>query len=134
MLYQDSFGPYLADCGNCMNEVQPPDGDGVIEVRHWGEATATDVRDARSKVATLIEQTGVREVLVDLRDIASFLDTVEIYELVTDCSTSMRVAMLIAQDEAMHEDFSFLETVAVNRGYDVSMHTTRQEALRWLRT
>ncbi len=116
-----------------MNEVHLQQEDQVIEVRHWGAVSDDDVRDARAKVEELIDQTGISDVLVDLREVESFLDTVEIYEFASDFNLTMRVAMLYDSDDSMVDDLHFLETVAINRGNDFSMHSTRQDALEWLR-
>lgn len=116
-----------------MNEVQHLQDDRIIEVRHWGDVSDADVREARSKVEALIETTGVADVLVDLRKVDSFLDTVEIYEFAADFDSTMRIAMLYDGDQSVIQDLEFLETVAVNRGNEVSMHVSRQDALHWLR-
>jgi hypothetical protein len=116
-----------------MHRVQHLNDDRIIEVLHWGDVSDDDAREAREKVDLLIEKTGVADVLVDLREADSFLDTVEIYEFAADFDSSMRIAMLYDADQSMFEDLQFLETVAINRGNDFSMHASRQEAVRWLR-
>ena len=42
--------------------------------------------------------------------------------------------MLIEDNHPMHDDLEFLETVAVNRGNDFSLHTSREDALHWLQS
>ena len=61
------------------------------------------------------------------------MDTVEIFEFASDFKLTMRVAMLIEENHPMHDDLEFLETVAINRGNEFSLHTCRDDALRWLR-
>lgn len=120
--------------GRCeMHEVHYLDDHDIIEVRHWGAVSESDVRDARSAVEALIEQTSVSDVLVDLSSAESFLDTIEIYEFASEFDHTMRIAMLIENNEKVRDDLLFLETVAVNRGNDFSTHDNRDDALRWLR-
>ncbi len=115
-----------------MHEVTHLEGTGIISCRHWGEMTEKDVRAARDKVQSLIDRTGIRDVLVDMCAATPAMDTVEIFEFASDFKMTMRVAMLIEEDHPMREDLEFLETVAINRGNDFCLHTCRDEALRWL--
>ena len=115
-----------------MHEVTHLKGPGIISCRHWGEMTEADVREARDKVQSLIDQTGVSDVLVDMCAATPAMDTVEIFEFASDFKLTMRVAMLIEENHPMHDDLEFLETVAINRGNDFSLHTCRDDALRWL--
>jgi len=116
-----------------MYDVQHLSDEKVIEVRHWGDVSADDARAARQATEGLIEATGIQDVLVDLREVERFLDTVEIYEFAADFRNNMRIAMLHGCGQPIAEDLKFLETVAVNRGNDLSMHASREDALTWLR-
>ncbi len=116
-----------------MHEVRTSRDDGYIEVRHWADVTEQDAVEARNAVEKVMQRSGIQEVLVDLREAIWGLDTVEIFEFASEFDSRMRIAMLIKENDSKREDFEFLETVAVNRGNDFSIHTCRDAALHWLR-
>ena len=43
-----------------------------------------------------------------------------------------RLAVLLSEDESLHEDFRFFESVCRNRGWYIRVFNKREDAIEWL--
>jgi hypothetical protein len=114
-------------------EVRP----GYLYVRVSGERTLAAVVALTAELGLKAVVERHRRLLVDIRDLAGWLKTMESYELVTrEFPRLGRKGILKAAivDRAFPEpnQRSFLETVAVNRGFGVRVMTDLEAAIAWL--
>ncbi|MDP1675439.1 MAG: response regulator [Bacteroidota bacterium] len=75
-------------------------------------------------------------VIIDLRDVQSHLSTLDIYnvasELVKYGEAFQRKIAVLTQSAKGHNQASFFETAAQNRGYNVKAFTLFEDAIYWL--
>ena len=87
-----------------------------------------------AEVAKLIQETGSRCILNDVRRAQPTSKTIDIYHMPQAAKKAgVQQAFkraLVVGDRA--QEFSFLETVFVNQGHIVQMFETIEEAKRWL--
>ena len=113
---------------------------GYIEVKIQGSLTLNAVRDITLEVMRLAKEQDCFLVLGDYREMTvANLSTVDIYDvpkIITDVATAsglpvhkFKRALVVAQDL---DDFSFFETVTLNRGQNVKIFQDMAEARKWL--
>ena len=102
----------------------------VIRVKHWGQATIEDFKEARDRVVQIQETRGTGDVIVDLREVMIAPPTMDIFQFASELPIQLRIAMVFSEDT--QEDIRFLETVAFNRGRNINMFDNEPDALNWL--
>ena len=112
------------------HEIHFDDDKKVIRCRHYGQGDVSDWEVARDRVVEVQQESGVSEVLVDLRELVNAPPTIEIYQFASELPTSLQIGILFP--DALAEDMKFLETVAFNRGRNIQMFDTEAAALEWL--
>jgi hypothetical protein len=110
---------------------------GYVHLSIRGENTPANVRRILGDIVAACAQHGSSRVLVEEHLSGPSLDTVEVFEIVSEGSTTARsLAQQIAYVDTNPEHDSsllkFIETVAVNRGVRVRLFTTVREAEAWL--
>ena len=101
-----------------------------------GIRTLEAVQEATVEVFDSALANGLSRVLVDVRAFEGRLGVLDIYLLVTQLFQSLRgkgikkAAIVDRPHSAMRE--WFLETVAVNRGFNLRMFSEVEEARQWL--
>ncbi len=103
----------------------------LIRVRAWGAGTIEDWLSSKEQVVRLYVQHGARQLLVDVRDQDSAPSTLDIFEFGEDWPAGIRTAILVG--DQTREDQQFLETVAFNRGKQMRVFDSEEDALNWLR-
>lgn len=85
-------------------------------------------------VAQLIQETGVRRVLNDLRDAQPTPKTIDVYNMPQTAQkagvSQYTKRAIVVGDKS--EDFRFLETVFINQGHQVRMFAKLEDAKQWL--
>lgn len=111
--------------------------DGVLHAVVTGTYGAADAFALREKLGTLIEESGVRLGLVDLRGATITHTTTDIYEINTALGgfipKNTKFAFVYAPEMFSRELAEFSENVLVNAGYDARVCTDPDEALRWVK-
>ena len=123
--------------------IQVVESQGFINVTTSGEwVKEKDDRLAREIMET-IARTGVRKVLLDLRELHFDFALFTIFQRAQELrdqrleynTLSGKVALVYAaKDEKTSDDFSFFETTAQNRGLPYRTFQQMETALEWLTT
>jgi hypothetical protein len=113
----------------------------VIRPKDFIKTTVTGVldfavsRQALLEIASQIEQPGEYEILVDIREAATVLSVVDLFELgqTLAAHASLRrskIALLTSMNDA--EQAGFFETITANQGVRAKVLTKFEEAITWL--
>lgn len=113
---------------------------GIIETIYEGNAKVLDVIVVIQKNLSLSKQNQAHLFLVDCSMLVDEKELVfENYEvgtfmakLIDQIPRNMRDAIILPESEIGKANLRFFETVASNRGLNVCVFTTRDEALAWL--
>ena len=107
----------------------------IIEIRSYGEVCEQDLIASRERVADIIRERGIKKVLVDARKSTSLPSTYPLFLFGSsfaekDVLRTMRLAAVVG--EMTRKDMTFIETVARNRGVEVRVFDSMDDALAWL--
>ena len=109
-----------------------PDGSFIL-VRSTGAPNLKEMEQTLLKIRELIEENPVNRVLVDARPRHQQPPLFDIYSggemLAKTLGGGTRIAVLVME---LMDNHSFFETVAVNRGADITFFQDEETALRWL--
>jgi hypothetical protein len=108
---------------------------GIIEVRSFGEVSADDWQKSVDVVMELVRYRGLTKILVDSLDLVSLPKTWTLYEFGNLLASinfppSVRIAATI--QGPLRDDLKFVETVATNRGRQLKVFGSIDEAIAWL--
>ena len=122
-----------------MHEVTYDENLKIIRIRYCGQLTVADLQRGSQEAAQRIIDCQCQRVLVDSREVDFKLSTLEILDLPETFSTvlaelglelrKIKRALVVV---SLGNDYRFLETVAVNRGYWVKLFDNLDEAEEWL--
>lgn len=105
-----------------------PDGK-FIRAQFDEDATIADWIECRALVMSLVQGSGIRLALVDIRKQKASAPTLELFRFGRDVPTDVRFAILARRNS----DDSFVETVARNRGAMTRLFFgPEDEAIEWL--
>lgn len=110
---------------------------GIVELTHCGETSASDVHDAAVEAIAVAKEHDVTLGLVNCQEQTSTgspLDLVELPELYDRAGLSRltRIAFVRPQDPKLKGLADFYEMVCVNRGWLLHTCPTREFAFDWL--
>ena len=109
-------------------------GTETIMVAVHGELDLQLLQRLATDVAAAIKRHDCKRILNDLRNARLTQKSFDIYQMPEEAKKlgigHSHKRALVVEDRAT--DFHFLETVFVNRGYEVKMFTNPDEALVWL--
>ncbi|MFH0779039.1 MAG: hypothetical protein V2A71_10520 [Candidatus Eisenbacteria bacterium] len=106
---------------------------GFIRVTDSRPATAETVQQFCERIPELAREWGVSRILVDHRDIPNSLSTAERFRYATEIAEHFRgLKIAFVQDVPLRDPQLFGETVAVNRGANIRVCSTLEEAYDWL--
>jgi hypothetical protein len=108
---------------------------GIILVTCRGEVTRNDLDKDRQAISRINREMGIDRVLVDATAAVKAPSELPLYEhgrslAENGIPRSIRYAILVSRD--VEEDVRFLETTSRNRGVDMRVFKSRDEALSWL--
>lgn len=102
----------------------------LIRFEFEQRATMQDWKEAQVMLLRLSEETGLTRVLVDVRKQQMVEQTPELFHFGANIPSTMVFAVL---SEPHRSDHRFVETVALNRGKNVSLFFGPEEgAIEWL--
>lgn len=106
----------------------------AITVCSWGHVTLEDMIEARNEVLRLADKHNVGLCLIDARAQTSVPSDTEKLELVKhfQSSSSPRLRVALVPGDATYTDNRALETFATNRGENIKLFDTIDEARAWL--
>ncbi len=110
---------------------------GYLSVTVHGDRSLEAVLKLVQEVFEKALELHYQRLLVDVRDFAGFLQTMETYQLVTDKFSKLRGKglqrmALVDRDYPEGNQWSFFETLSRNRGFDLTVHTDLKTAIVWL--
>jgi hypothetical protein len=82
------------------------------------------------QVRRLSEETGIRRVLIDVREQTNLADTMELFNFATNLPKSIAFAVLC---DIYIDDHRFIEKVAKSRSIAVKDFSSEQDAIEWLK-
>ena len=104
-------------------------GGRFIRARFEEDSTIADWNECRDLLAPLIEKSGIRLVLVDIRRQQASAPTLDLFKFGAEIPKDVKFAVLARRIS----DDSFVETVARNRGAMARLFFGPEEdAVRWL--
>ena len=111
----------------------------IITIKYWGNISLPDLKSGSRDAAQQIIDYKCHHILVDSREVDFKLSTLEIFDLPKTFSDilsefglelrKIKRALLVAH---IKNDYQFVETVAINRGYLVKLFDDINEARKWL--
>ena len=111
---------------------------GVVEATYTGTVTPEELDQALTATGTLAAETVCNRFLIDARDQdpsgGSAFDILRLAEFLASLPPGLidREAILSPPSAQGTDDMHFFETAARNRGLNVLMFTSREDALVWL--
>jgi hypothetical protein len=102
----------------------------LIRVQFCSYSTVEDWKSSLVLVRRLSEETGIRRVLIDVREQTNLADTMELFHFATNLPKSIAFAVLC---EIYIEDHRFIENVAKSRSIAVKDFSSEQDAIEWLK-
>jgi hypothetical protein len=116
------------------DEVRVNESEGIIEVVSSGDLTRQEMGGTMATLQRILDEKGIRRVLIDTTRLHSAPGTLDIFELCSTYSRVLKIALLVTDSNGINKDVAFAETVGVNRGQTVKMFWDEEEARRWLGT
>jgi len=106
---------------------------GIIEVNSYGKVTHEDSLASLATLEALIKETAILKVLSDTQKQDSAPSTFNIYDFGVNLPRQLKIAIIASKDQTTSQDVTFLDNVAHNRGVNIKIFSSRNEALEWLR-
>jgi hypothetical protein len=107
---------------------------GIIQVDSFGEVTEGDLLASMEEVLAIHRERGFSKVFVDASRETSLPSTFPLHQfgaVLSEDGMVLKIAAVIS--DTVREDLRFLETVTQNRGMQLKLFDTREEALAWLK-
>jgi hypothetical protein len=110
----------------------------IVELVYTGPYTAAESRESTSRAIALGKEHGDANALVDATEAELAISIVDLLDLpdtqynAQDMSRKIRVAVLPPRKPESEEDARFYETACLNRGWQVRLFTSRDDAIEWL--
>lgn len=110
----------------------------IVTIRNTGEVTFTDFLEQTKEAAELARRKDARLFLSDNILLENKAKIFEIYKLpeiydALGASRRNKLAVLIAKEGPITKDARFFETICLNRGWNVKLFTSYNEAKGWLK-
>lgn len=112
--------------------IKVDDETGIIEVLSYGKVTKGDIAESIKHIYHIQEDKGFNKVFVDATGLETMPSISGIYELFSNLSREIRLAVLAHESQTTANDISFVETVGINRGVRVKIFKQKDKALQWL--
>jgi hypothetical protein len=111
----------------------------LIHIQNVGKLTPDDYRAGAREALRLSREHGVSRCLIDDSALDNQVGTTDLYTLPDFYESigipkTIKAAVLISEQTPKISDIAFFETVCRNRGYDVKLFTSPDEAIAWLAT
>ena len=106
----------------------------IIELNAFGSISRDDVIESMKKVDRLSEETGIKLLFVDSRQVDAMPSTIDQFELTSKFPRFLKMAVLIPVESELTATYRFGETVGVNRGIPIRVFVSESEAFEWLKS
>ena len=111
---------------------------GIVELAYTGRYTAQESRESTAKAIALGKEHGDADALVDATEaevavsIIDLLDLPDRQYVAQGMNRRIRLAVVSPRLPKDHKDAKFYETACLNRGWNVRLFTSRDDAIEWL--
>jgi hypothetical protein len=109
---------------------------GVLQLNYNGVIDKITLWNARSKLASMVEKTGIKNVFIDMRGAKLDLDSVDEYQFSSSNNKYLprgtMIAALISQNDPQLQDYKYVETVSLTHGFQLKVFWSMKEAEQWL--
>ena len=106
---------------------------GIILVETYGKVTEKDIKESLKKVVEIQQITGLKDLLVDATNQTSLPATFPLFDFGSKLAATLRgTRIAIVSSPGTHMDLEFLETVIVNRGGQIKVFNSFEDAYAWL--
>lgn len=112
--------------------------EGIVAVKAFGPVNVQDIMEMAAESMEAAREHEVCAILVDASETKLTALTTELYRLPEmaeerGLTRHHRWALVISDDPAQKESLTFVETVFVNRGFQLHLFTGASPALDWLK-
>ncbi len=105
----------------------------IIQIESSGEVNVEDLNKSLEDVVKIRRERGFTRVFIDATKVTSVPSTLPIFKFASEVAATIQdVKFAIAKSPNLERDIKFIETVAVNRGAQVSVFDSEDAALAWL--
>ena len=109
----------------------------ILWVKATGTRSLETVLAMSNDILTACVEHNTKKILVDVRQLEGRLRSIDSYELFSRHAPKIRDLNIITRNaivdlEEFGSSYNFLETVAVNRGFNSRVFTDLDEAVKWL--
>jgi hypothetical protein len=105
----------------------------IIKVDSFGVIKIEDLRNSLNKVSKIHHERGFDKVFIDATKETSFPSLIPTFEFGSEVAKSLsKLKIAVVTPEKLKNIMRFLETVSKNRGAQVGMFESEEEAFAWL--
>ena len=105
---------------------------GIIEVNAHGVILRSELEEANVEILRLYQEEGIDKILGDATKVEQAPSATDTFEVWSEFPREFRHAIVLRQTDPVGHDGSFIENVGVNRGQNIRVFETREDAVRWL--
>ncbi len=105
---------------------------GVIEVNAHGDLLRSEMEEANVEILRIYREKGINKILGDATKVEKAPSTADSFEVWSEFPREFRHAIVLRVSDPTGENASFIENVGVNRGQNMRVFETREDAIRWL--
>lgn len=114
-------------------ELKVNEESGILELKSYGPVSGEEITESMIEIQHLSEETGIRLLFVDSREVDKMPNTIDLFELTSRFPRFLKMAILVPADSELMETYKFGETVGVNRGIPLRVFTSASDAIEWLK-
>jgi hypothetical protein len=105
----------------------------IIKVDSFGVIKIEDLRNSMNEVTRIHQEQGLNKVFVDATRETAFPSAIPTFEFGSELAQSMvNLKIAVITSQKMKNIIRFLETVAQNRGAQLQIFDSEEEAFAWL--
>jgi hypothetical protein len=104
----------------------------MVEVRSFGVVSKEDIIHTISNVLSIYHDTGIFKALAETTQVQKLPGLADLYRVFSTFPKEIKLAILVTKSQATLRDFSFIETVALNRGATIKLFYENKKAHKWL--
>ncbi|MBD3169092.1 MAG: hypothetical protein GF307_06385 [candidate division Zixibacteria bacterium] len=113
--------------------------EGIILLKSRGENNLDDYIEQTRKIAEMVNERNILEILLDHSELINKASLTEIYEIpklyeAHNLNRNVKIAVIVSKDLSQELDFEFFEDICRNRGWNMKLFRGREPALRWLKS
>lgn len=108
----------------------------VLELCYEGVVDRNNLWRARSELASMVKETGIKNVVADMRGVKLDLNSVDEYQFSRSNNKYLprgtMIATLISQNDPYLKDHKYIESVSLIHGFQLKVFWSMKEAKKWL--